>query len=233
MGSQSWICPQTVKEAKAAQQEMASLVITEDTFPTPLTCIGGMDVSSMPFDSEKKIFGAVTVLDYNSLELIEHVEEVDVQTFPYIPGLLGFREIPILVKTYHKLSKKPDVIMVDGHGVSHPRGLGVATHLGVFLDVPTIGVAKSILVGSLAENLSEEVGSMTPLIWKGKEIGMALRTKKRCKPLFISAGYKISLQSAVSIVLRSLRGYRLPEPTRKAHLMANHYRVQLAPLNTK
>jgi deoxyribonuclease V len=140
--------------------------------------------------------------------------------------LLGFREVPTLVHLYNQLSVRPNVVLVDGHGISHPRGLGVATHLGVVLDVPTIGVAKSILVGTPAGPLAEEVGSTVPLIWKKQEIGMLLRTKARALPLIISSGHKISLPTAVQLVVKCLKGYRLPEPTRQAHLAANSFRKE-------
>lgn len=144
--------------------------------------------------------------------------------FPYIPGLLGFREAPLLIEVFQKLSYHPDLLMVDGHGVSHPRGLGIASHLGVLLNIPTIGVAKSILVGAISTPLSEAPGSMAPLLWKGQEIARVIRTKKHCLPLIISAGHKISLETAVKLVMQCITQYRLPAPTRQAHLSANNAR---------
>ena len=144
-----------IEEAKANQKELAEKVILQDLIHNPIEHIGGMDVSNTPFDPNQMIFGAATVLSYSSLSLVQSATRANKQLFPYIRGLLGFREVPTLVEAYKKLSILPDVILVDGHGVSHPRGLGVASHLGVLLDVPTIGVAKSILIGTPAAPLAE------------------------------------------------------------------------------
>jgi deoxyribonuclease V len=222
----SWLFPENIEEAKSAQNEMAEQVSFTDSMSNSIPYIGGMDVSNTPFDPEQMIFGAAVVLSIPSLAIEEVATRSDRQPFPYIPGLLGFREVPTLVHLYNQLSVRPNVVLVDGHGISHPRGLGVATHLGVVLDVPTIGVAKSILVGTPAGPLSEEVGSTVPLIWKKQEIGMLLRTKARALPLIISSGHKISLPTAVQLVVKCLKGYRLPEPTRQAHLAANSFRKE-------
>ncbi|HEX2582537.1 MAG TPA: deoxyribonuclease V [Chlamydiales bacterium] len=223
--NRKWLFCETIDEAKAAQKEMGEKVLAEDVFQEPIKYIGGVDVSNTPFDPEERIFAAAIILSYPSLSLAETATQAHQQTFPYIPGLLGFREVPTLIQAYKQLSLVPDIIMVDGHGISHPRGLGIASHLGVLLDIPTIGVAKSILVGSPAGPLSEEVGSMVPLLWKGKQIAMMVRTKKRCSPLIVSIGHKVSLQTATQLVLRCLTKYRLPEPTRYAHLAANKCRT--------
>ncbi len=218
--------PANLEEAQAAQREMAEQVLFQDSLKKPIQTVAGMDVSNTPFDPECKIFASAVVLSYDFLQPLETSAQVSVQKFPYIPGFLGFREVPALVQAYQKLDVRPDVILVDGHGASHPRGLGVASHLGVVLDIPTIGVAKSSLVGKLKEPLEEDAGSMTPLVWKGKEIGMVLRTKKRCSPLIISPGHKVTLETALEIVKHCLKGYRLPEPTRQAHLAANSCRIE-------
>jgi deoxyribonuclease V len=219
---------ETIEEAKEAQKEMAKKVLLDDCFNKPIEVIGGMDVSNTPFDPKQMIFGAMIACSYPSLSILQNATQANKQTFPYVSGLLGFREAPTLIQAYSQLSVVPDVIMVDGHGVSHPRGLGIASHLGVLLDIPTIGVAKSILVGTPAGSLSEEVGSMTPLLWKGKEIAMMVRTKKRCSPLIISAGHKISLKTAIQLVMNCLKKHRLPEPTRYAHLAANKTRLDFS-----
>ncbi|MES2503725.1 MAG: deoxyribonuclease V [Myxococcota bacterium] len=216
-----WLAPSTPAEARIAQNEMAARICLNDNFLQTIRYVGGVDVSNMPLDPAEMIYCASVVLSYPDLTVRETKTQEGQQKFPYIPGLLGFREAPTLVKAFNKLALRPDVIMVDGHGISHPRRLGVATHLGLLLDIPTIGVAKSILVGEPASTLGEEPGSMTPLVWKGQEIGMLLRSKKRCKPLIISAGHKITLTTALDLVLKCLHGYRLPEPTRQAHLAAN------------
>lgn len=213
-----------IENAKRIQNELAERVVFEDELPKRVEKIAGVDISNNPYDPNKMLFGSIVLLSYPSLAIKESQTKETQEEFPYIPGLLGFREVPTLLQIYQQLEERPDLIMVDGHGVSHPRGLGIASHLGVLLDVPTIGVAKSILVGKSAQDLPEEVWSRVPLEWRGKEIGVCLRTKKRCLPLIISAGHKISLNTAVEWVMRCLKGYRLPEPTRQAHLAANQCR---------
>jgi deoxyribonuclease V len=225
---EEWIYPKSISDAHDLQKKLAQKIDLRDSFKTPITHIGGMDISNTPFDPEERVFAAVVVLSYPSLEVVESQCSIQKQTFPYIPGLLGFRETPALIEAYQKLSLRPDLIMVDGHGISHPRGLGIASHIGAVLDIPTIGVAKSILIGKPAAALPDEAGSQVPLLWKGEEIGRLIRTKKRCSPLIISAGHKISLETAVQLVLSCLRKYRLPETTRNAHLSANLCRKNYA-----
>jgi deoxyribonuclease V len=220
---QAWLYPSSMEEAKQAQQIMAEKVILEDRFET-LQWIGGMDVSHKLYDPTKIIHAAAVILNAHDLKVVDHAAISEKQTFPYIPGFLGFREAPALVHSFQKLNTKPNILLIDGHGVSHPRGLGIASHIGILLDIPTIGVAKSILVGKPAYILDDTPGSHTPLIWKDQIIGMLFRSKKYSHPLIISAGHKISLETAVEIVKKTLRGYRLPEPTRHAHLTANAYR---------
>jgi deoxyribonuclease V len=140
-------------------------------------------------------------------------------TLPYIPGLLSFREAPLIVAACEELSNVPDLILVDGQGIAHPRRLGLASHLGLFLDVPTVGCAKSRLCGK-HKPVGEKVGSYTELVDNGDVIGAVLRTKVGVKPIYVSIGHKISLSSARKWVLNCCRGYRLPEPTRLAHLAA-------------
>ncbi len=218
-----WVFPKTISDAKAAQNEMAEKVMLQGD-KKPIKYIAGVDISNTPFDPQQMIFASIVVLSYPSLNIVEIATSAIRQEFPYITGLLGFREVPAMVKAYYQLSIRPDLIMVDGHGVSHPRGLGVASHLGVLLDIPTIGVAKSILTGKPSGTLAEEQGSMVSLILKEKEIGKLLRSRKKCRPLIISAGHLITLEMALQIITNCFRGYRLPEPTRHAHLMANNCR---------
>lgn len=219
----NWLYPKDLAAALEAQKEMAEKVVLQDLF-SPIQSIAGMDVSNTLFDPAQMIFASAVILSYPSLELIETATHSEKQEFPYIPGLLGFREAPALIHAYEKLQIKPDLIFVDGHGISHPRGLGIASHIGVVLDRPTIGVAKSILVGKPESPLPKEVGSTVPLVWKGRQIGLLLRTKKNCSPLIISPGHKIQFKTAAQLVLSCLTKYRLPEPTRQAHLAANFCR---------
>ncbi len=158
---------------------------------------------------------AVVVLSFPGLEVLEEVAIEGAARFPYIPGLLSFREGPLALAALERVQTRPDVLMFDGQGYAHPRRLGLASHLGVYLDMPSIGVAKSRLVGTYAEP-GPNIGDRSPLVHRGEVVGVALRTKPRTNPLFVSAGHKLDLETAVAVVLRSLRGYRLPEPTRLA-----------------
>ncbi len=221
-----WLSPSSLEEAEHVQRELADRVIFKDDF-TSLAFIGGMDVSNNLYDPHSMVYASAVVLNKEKLGLEEEVAVAQIQPFPYIPGFLGFREAPALVEAFKKLSKRPGIILVDGHGVSHPRRLGIASHLGVLLDIPTIGVAKSILVGHPADPLGTAKGDSTPLVWKGKQIGMCVRTKKNCNPLIISTGHRISLESAVNVVLECITRYRFPEPIRQAHLAANRCRKSI------
>jgi deoxyribonuclease V len=183
-----------------------------------------MDVSHNLYDPQALIYAVCVTLNPRTLQVQERGCVALEQRFPYKSGYLGFREAPALIESFKKLSQIPDIIFVDGHGISHPRGLGIASHIGVLLNLPTIGVAKSVLVGKAEGTLGSAIGDSVPLIWKGKQIATLLRTKARCNPLIISTGHKISLSTAVEMVLQYLKGYRLPEPTRQAHLTANAYR---------
>jgi len=162
---------------------------------------------------------AVVVLSYPELRLVAVELMQGRLEFPYIPGLLSFRESPLILDACRKLLLTPDLIIVDGQGVAHPRRLGLASHLGLFLDVPTIGCAKSRLCGS-HDIPTEEAGSYTEVLDKGEVIGAALRTRTGVKPLYISIGHRINLENAIYWVLQCCSGYRLPEPTRLAHLAA-------------
>jgi deoxyribonuclease V len=216
-----WLYPSSLEKAEHVQRELAKRTVLTDDFSFS-HLVGGMDVSNNLYDT--MIYASAVVLNTSSLQLAEETAIGQSQPFPYIPGFLVFREAPALVTAFKQLKKRPEIILVDGHGISHPRRLGIASHLGVLLDIPTIGVAKSVLVGHSAGLLGDAKGDTVPLVWKGEQIGMFLRSKVRCNPLIISTGHRISLQSAVEIVLQCLTRYRLPEPTRQAHLAANRCR---------
>lgn len=220
-GRHSWLFPESPSQAIAVQREMVKSVFLEDRWTAPISCIAGMDVSNTPFDPAKMIYSAAVTLSFPSLTLSAVATHADKQRFPYISGLLAFREAPALVEAFKQLPVVPDLMMVDGHGVSHPRGLGIASHIGVLLEIPTIGVGKSILVGKPEGILGEAAGSTVPLVWKGMTVGMVVRTKKGCNPLYVSAGHRTTLSTAVKLVMCSVKGYRLPEPIRQAHLAAN------------
>jgi deoxyribonuclease V len=191
-------------------------VITENEVINP-HLVAGIDISSA--DAQGVARGAVVVLRYPDLSLVEMQVAEGKITFPYIPGLLSFRESPLMLAACEKLCNAPDLILVDGQGVAHPRRLGLASHVGLFLDLPTIGCAKSILCGRHAP-VGEEGGSHAELCDNGEVIGAALRTKSGVKLVYVSVGHKIDLTEALQWVLKCCRGYRLPEPMRLAHLAA-------------
>ena len=166
--------------------------------------------------------GAITVLNAKTLEVIEESFEVMPIQFPYIPGLFSFREIPPLEIAFQKLKIKPNLIICDGHGVSHPKGIGMATHLGIKLNIPTIGCAKKKLIGHFdIEELKIEKGSTSNIIWSDEVIGVALRTRENTKPLYVSIGHKIDLETSIKYVLNMCKEYRQPETTRSADSLAN------------
>ncbi|MFU0910668.1 deoxyribonuclease V [Kluyvera intermedia] len=204
---------------RAQQLELASSVILEDRLDNdPPDLIGGADVG---FEQGGEVTrAAMVLLSYPSLELVEYQVARVATTMPYIPGFLSFRETPALMAAWQQLSHKPDLLFVDGHGISHPRRLGVASHFGLLVDVPTIGVAKKRLCGKF-EPLAAEPGTLAPLLDKGEQLAWVWRSKVRCNPLFISTGHRVSLDSALTWVQRCMNGYRLPEPTRWADAVAS------------
>lgn len=203
----------------AEQKEKAGQILCEDRFDFSVpSLIAGVDVG---FESDGAITrAAIALLDYPSLALVEYQIARVETVLPYIPGLLSFRELPALLAAWQQLTQKPQLVLVDGQGVAHPRRFGVACHFGLTVNVPTIGVAKSRLSGRCAE-LGDEVGAIQPLNDKNEQIGWVWRSKLRCKPLYISTGHLISQQSALEWVKRCTRGYRLPEPTRWADAIAS------------
>ena len=189
-----------------------------------LRLIGGADVSMNRFATEG--FTGFVMLTYSALELVDHSVVKEKIAFPYIPGLLSFREIPMLLGAWERLKKKPDVIVVDGVGIAHPRRLGIATHLGLVLGVSTIGCAKSVLTG-IYDEPGDEPGSISYMHDRYDHteiIGAALRTKRKVKPVYISPGHLITLEESIAIVKRCVIKHRLPEPTRLAHKTVNEYR---------
>jgi len=213
----------TCREAVAIQQTLRELLILYDENPpVALHSIAGADISYSKGDD--RFFGAVVVLSYPSMEILEIASTVDQAPFPYVPGLLSFREGPVLLKAFDNLKQRPDIVLFDGQGIAHPRGIGLASHMGLFLDLPTIGCAKTKLIGTY-EEVGQERGDRTDLHHKNSVIGAVVRTKNRVRPVFVSPGHRISLQRAVEIVLNCCRGYRLPEPVRQAHLAVNRLRL--------
>lgn len=182
-----------------------------------LRFIAGVDISVKK--EAGTATGAVVVLKYPELGVVETKAVGGKLDFPYIPGLLSFRESPLILAACEELTAVPDLILVDGQGIAHPRRMGLASHLGLFLNTPTIGCAKSLLCGQ-HEVPGEAPGSYAEIVDRGEVIGAALRTKLGVKPVYVSIGHKINLESAIYWVLKCCRGYRLPEPSRLAHLAA-------------
>jgi deoxyribonuclease V len=206
----------TTAEARAIQAELASKVSRNSTVTAPRH-IAGVDISVNRFS--KTGTGAVVVLTYPELQVVEVQVVTGRVLFPYVPGLLSFREAPLLLAAFKKLKLTPDIVMVDGQGIAHPRRCGIASHLGLVLGIPTIGCAKSRLCGE-HETPGIKSGSYTELKDNGEVIGAVLRTRENVKPLYISIGHLIDLSAAIKWVLACCRGYRLPEPTRLAHQAA-------------
>jgi len=206
----------TTIEARAIQAELASEVSRIGTITKP-RYIAGVDISVNRFNKMGK--GVAVVLSYPDLKVVDVQVVTDQITFPYVPGLLSFREAPLLLKAFEKLNITPDIVMVDGQGVAHPRRCGIASHLGLILGIPTIGCAKSRLCGE-HEMPSIKAGNYAELTDNGEVIGAVLRTREDVKPLYVSIGHMIDLPTAIRWVLACCRGYRLPEPTRLAHQAA-------------
>jgi len=206
----------TPSQAIALQRELAQKVSVCGTLPD-IHLVAGADV----WHSRTSGMGraAVVVLSYPDMQLVEVSRSEGHCHFPYIPGLLSFREMPLLLSAFEGLENIPDLILMDGQGLAHPRRLGIASHLGLFLNKPVIGCAKSRLIGEYTA-LDESAGSFSDLYHNTELIGRVMRTRQGVNPLFISVGHKICLEEACSMVAECCRGYRLPEPTRQAHLAA-------------
>lgn len=197
----------------AIQNKLARKVILEDRFEE-IEKIAGCDVA---YDEDRALSASV-VLDYDALEVIEESVAESRVTFPYIPTFLAFREMKPLMKAIERLKNKFDVLLLDGQGIAHPRSLGIASHLGVVLDIPTIGVAKRLLCGELRGKV--QPNKPAQIFYNGKHVGYALQTKSSASPIYISPGSKVSLASALKIVAHCIKKHKLPEPIRLAHNLA-------------
>jgi len=185
----------------------------------PLRRVAGVDVSASRFDPARRVHAAVVLLAWPSLEPLDRATASAEASLPYIPGLLAFREAPAVLAALARLAAPPDLLFVDGHGIAHPRRCGIACHLGVTLDLPSIGVAKSRLLGE-APPLGPAPGASVPVTEGGEVVGALLRTRARANPLHVSIGHRLSLATALELVRAAQRGHRLPEPTRLAHRLA-------------
>jgi deoxyribonuclease V len=211
----------TPAEAQSLQNRLRGEVREEPLEVDAVRTVGGADIS---FDrGSDTVFAGVVVMDLRSGEVVERVGVRTEARFPYVPGLLSFREAPPLLEAWAKLARSPDALICDGQGRAHPRRFGIACHLGLLLDLPTVGCAKSILVGQ-HEPVGEEQGDWSPLVHRGETVGAALRLKPRVTPVYISIGHRCDLPSALALVLRCAGPTRVPETTRRAHLFVNELR---------
>lgn len=212
------VTPTSISEAIALQKQLATQVVTEDQFSQPIRYVAGVDVGFQ--DHYRLTQAAVAVLSFPTLEKVEYAIAQSPTSFSYIPGLLSFREVPTIIQALEKLNTVPDLILCDGQGIAHPRRFGLACHLGVLLDFPTIGVAKSRLIGQHRE-VGTEKGAWQPLWDQEEMIGAVLRSRTNVNPLYISPGHRVSLRSAIDFTLACTPKYRLPETTRWADKLAS------------
>ena len=204
--------------ARVLQAQLAAQVSLHDDYTRPLRTIAGFDVGFEDHGATTR--AAVVLVDAQTLQPLEsHLARLPT-TMPYIPGLLSFRELPALLRALAMLSRPPDLAMVDGQGIAHPRHLGIAAHFGVATGLAAVGVAKKRLAGHYQEP-GPQPGERSPLLHHGRTVGYALRSKARCRPLYISPGHRVCADTALALVQRCLAGYRLPEPTRLADRLAS------------
>lgn len=211
----------SVAGARRQQQRLRSRLILAGG-PRRVALVAGADVS---YDrGSDRFHAAVVTLALPSLATVEESTAEGESPFPYVPGYLSYREGPLLLRAFRALRRKPDLVLFDGQGIAHPRGIGIASHLGLLLDLPSIGCGKSLLVGEY-DPPGRRVGDWTPLRHEGRRVGAALRTREGAKPIFVSAGHRIGLSAAIRWVLRCGEGFRVPAPVRRAHALANRLRL--------
>ena len=218
--------PTTFEQALEIQQQLRTQVVTHDDFGAIRT-VAGVD-AGYEEDAERPGEGlaraAIVVLEFPSLRPLDYAIARRPATFPYVPGFLSFRETPAVLAALGELRATPDLLICDGQGIAHPRRFGIACHIGLLANMPAIGCAKSLLVGRYGE-LPDERGATVPLIHQREQVGVALRSRAGTKPLFISPGHRISIESSVRFVIACLTKYRLPETTRAADGLASHGKI--------
>jgi deoxyribonuclease V len=212
--------PASAEEALILQQSLREQLNLEP-MQQAVNYLGGADISFNLYEDE--VYAGIIILKLPELQPILHAVAKGTAGFPYIPGFLSFREIPSLLRVWELLPQKPDALVVDGHGIAHPRRMGIATHLGLVTGCPTLGCAKKKLTGNYLEP-ADEKGATEPLIHKKELVGYAFRSKKGTKPVFVSPGNGMSMEDALALTNKSLGKYRIPEPTRQAHLLVNRFR---------
>ncbi len=209
----------SIPKAHEAQKQLCKKIVQEDRLPEKIRLVAGIDVAY--FDDQA--VGAASVLDYETFKVVESQTAMVPVKFPYVPTLLSFREIPPSMAAIRRLKSEPDVFLVDAHGLAHPFGCGFASHLGLALGKPTIGAAKSRLVGEI-----KEIGGNKFLVHEGKTIAAVLTTRQCAKPVYVSIGNLVSLSTAVKIVKHCIRGKRIPEPLLEAHKIATETKDRIA-----
>jgi deoxyribonuclease V len=209
--------PEVLARARAEQERLAGRVSLADE-PGPFSLVAGVDVHYDRADRLAK--AAAAVFSLPGLELVEEAVALSPVSFPYVSGYLSFREVPPALEALGRLSRPPQVIICDGQGIAHPRGLGLASHLGLVRGLPTVGAAKSRLVGAFQEP-GPRRGEWSPLFYRDQVVGVVLRTRDGVKPLFVSPGHRVSLSGAIRLVMACTAGFRLPEPVRRAHHLAS------------
>lgn len=212
--------PEDITESRKIQDTLRKKVKITSLKKKPIY-IAGVDAAF----SGRKVIGVASLYKYPELIPIEDAYAIMKVSFPYIPGFLSFREGPAILKALNKLKIKPDLILFDGQGIAHPGGIGIATHIGVLLDIPTIGCAKSKLVGEYKEPGIKK-GEWSPLKYKDRTVGVVLRTREKVRPLFISPGHRIDIESSIRIVLGCTTRYRIPEPIRRADIISKKIRLK-------
>jgi deoxyribonuclease V len=212
----------TAAQAIAYQQELRKQISIKP-LNKEIKIIGGSDISFNKY--EETVYAGIVLFNYPDLRIIGTATAISRTSFPYISGLLAFREVPALLDAWNKLEIKPDVLVLDGQGIAHERRLGIATHFDLVTGATTIGSAKSRLAGKYEEP-GNKAFSQSPMYDKGEMIGVALRSKKNCNPIYISPGNNISMEQSVEVIKNCIRGYRIPEPTRQAHMLVNKIRVE-------
>jgi len=213
--------PKDIKGAKNLQETLKGKVKITPLKKSP-KYIAGVDSAFL----DDTVIGVACLFKYPGIIPVEETHAVTEALFPYIPGFLSFREGPAIMKALKKLKRKPDVILFDGQGVAHPRSFGIASHIGVLLDIPAIGCAKSRLVGEYREPGSKK-GSRSSLLYEGKIVGAVVRTKDNVKPLFVSSGNRITLKNSIEIILACAKTYRIPEPLRRADSLSRKIKKEL------
>lgn len=212
----------SLEELRRVQEEVSGKVVLRDGFRAPIRCVSGVDLAFL----DEWAIAVCVALSFPSLKIVEKSSLAMKLDFPYIPGFLSFREGPAIVEAIQNLSVESDVFMINAHGIAHPTFCGCASHVGVLTSRPTIGVAARRLCGEY-EHEPVEIGGWVPLRYEGRIVGGVLKSKEGCKPIFVSPGHLISLESSIRLVKASIRGHKMPEPLYHAHRLANKEKPQI------